>query len=292
MPIAALLRHELRTLWASWVVRLWLAGAAVVTLLLLAGGWDSLHRAALVGSLLFPFLVFPWFFVVIILGTSPLTGAQAEALADGILSRPVNRWEFLLASWAARVATVLSVYLAVMLPAVALVAWADRPAAGDPLTLYGSVASLAVVALVLTFLLSLGFLVGTFLKGSVVAVVVLTFIWYPVNLTLNTFSLEEFSPISLNQAIPVLARQPAPWTDATSESSTGDPETAALMNEGADFIRRLSGVPQPKPRHQPEFFSRDDQYQDFALWRVLLGYGLPTLLAVAGATWCFSVQDL
>jgi hypothetical protein len=271
---------------------LWLAGAAVVTLLLLAGGWDSLHRAALVGSLLFPFLVFPWFFVVIILGTSPLTGAQAEALADGILSRPVNRWEFLLASWAARVATVLSVYLAVMLPAVALVAWADRPAAGDPLTLYGTVASLAVVALVLTFLLSLGFLVGTFLKGSVVAVVVLTFIWYPVNLTLNTFSLEEFSPISLNQAIPVLARQPAPWTDATSENSTGDPETAALMNEGADFIRRLSGVPQPKPRHQPEFFSRDDQYKDFALWRVLLGYGLPTLLAVAGATWCFSVQDL
>ena len=37
MPLMAILRHELRTLCGSWLVRLWLIGTIVLTLLLLAG---------------------------------------------------------------------------------------------------------------------------------------------------------------------------------------------------------------------------------------------------------------
>ena len=69
-------------------------------------------------------------------------------------------------------------------------------------------ASLAVVGLVLMFLVSVGFLLGTLLRNAWLAVVVLVFIWFPVNLVLNTFSLEEFSPISLTQALPTLLREP------------------------------------------------------------------------------------
>ena len=43
-----------------------------------------------------------------VLGISPVTGARLDALADGILSRPVTRYEYLLASWLARVLVVLA----------------------------------------------------------------------------------------------------------------------------------------------------------------------------------------
>ena len=91
MPATAIFRHELRGLLESWLVRLWLLGAALLALLTVAGGWAELPNRVMIGSLLFPFLVFPWFLVALVLGVSPVTGARAEALADGILSRPITR---------------------------------------------------------------------------------------------------------------------------------------------------------------------------------------------------------
>ena len=108
-------------------------------------------------------------------------------MADGILSRPVTRYEYLLASWGARVVVVLAVYGAVVVPAIAIVASAKRPLPDDGVTLYGVLASLYVVALVLTFLVTLSFLAGTLLRKSLLAAVVLIFLWFPINLVLHTF---------------------------------------------------------------------------------------------------------
>ncbi len=143
MPYLALLEHDLRALWASRLVRLWLAATAVVTLLLVAANWIKFQDATLISSLLFPYLVFPWFFVVVVLGVSPVSGARAEVLADGILSRPVSRHEYLLAAWSARVLLVLGVYLVVTVPAVAIVTLAKRPVPEDTVTLFGIVSALA-----------------------------------------------------------------------------------------------------------------------------------------------------
>lgn len=300
MPLLAILRHDLRTLWASWLVRLWLAGAAILTLLLVTANWVHFQTGPLVASLLFPFLVFPWFLVVIVLGVTPVSGSRAEALADGILSRPITRWEYLVASWGARVLTVLGVFLAATVPAVLIVALARRPVSEDAVTLYGVVASLAVVGLVLTFLVSLGFLLGTLFRGPLVAVVVLVFVWYPISLVLNIFSLEEFSPISLNQAIPTLLRQP--WS--TPEKPTGDDlqkesgksdwqQTAKEINDFASFFSEGSRASRPAktPEPKPGFF-QSKNYEDFSLTRVALGYGLPTLAAVGLAALCFCLRDL
>lgn len=295
MPSLAILRHDLRTLWSSWLVRLWLAGAAVLTLLLVSSNWAQFQTAPLISSLLVPFLVFPWFFVVIVLGVGPVSGSRAEGLADGILSRPVTRYEYLLASWAARVITVLGVFLLVLVPAIAMVALAaKRPVPPDTVTLYGIVASLGVVGLVLVFLVSLGFLLGTLLKRPLVAMVVLVFIWYPIGLVLDTFSLEEFSPISLNRAIPTLLRQP--WSESDEPPKEEPPVSFGLeaMTEAVnDFGAFFSENPQPKaePAPAPDFFHSKD-YDDFSLIRVILGYGLPTLAAIALATLCFCRRDL
>ena len=83
MPTLAILLYELRSLAASWLVRLWLIGTLVLTFLTVASSWGNLQSPLLIAALLFPFLVFPWFLVVMLLGISPVTGTRLDALADG-----------------------------------------------------------------------------------------------------------------------------------------------------------------------------------------------------------------
>ena len=102
MPYLAIVRYDMRALRSSRLVRLWLGATALLTLLLTGSNWANFQDGTLIASLLFPYLVFPWFLVVVVLGVTPVSGAQSETLADGILSRPVSRLEYLLATWSAR----------------------------------------------------------------------------------------------------------------------------------------------------------------------------------------------
>lgn len=296
MPFLAILRHDLRGLSASWLVRLWLAASALLTLFVILSHWKNIElpTAELIAWLLFPYLVFPWFLVVIVLGVGPVSGSRAESLADGILSRPVTRYEYLLASWSARVALVLGIYLGVMVPAISLLVLADRPVADDTVTLYGVTGALGAAALVMTLQVSLGFLLGTLLRSPLLAVVVLVFIWYPINLILQPFSLEEFSPISLNRALPTLLRQPWCQVDEEPSPAATDQTLEPWLRQTAHFLETLSAVPEeseePVPQEPTYFDNRKPD--DFSLTRVVLGYGIPTLVAVALATLCFCIRDL
>ncbi|MCK4294274.1 MAG: ABC transporter permease subunit [Planctomycetes bacterium] len=291
MPYLAILQHDLRSLWASRLVRLWLAATAILTFVLAISNWALFQDAPLIAWLLFPYLVFPWFFVVVVLGVSPVSGSRAEALADGILSRPVGRCEYLLAAWSARVVLVWAVYLVVIVPAITVVTLAKRSVPDDTVTVYGIVSSLALVGLVLTFLVSLGFLMGTLLRKPLLAVVVLIFVWYPISLILSVFSLEEFSPISLCQALPTQLRQPWQEVEEKSETNTDKEDISTFTNQFSHFLSVLSGTkPEPKATN-PDFFE-SDEFKDFSLFRVTLGYGLPTVAAVILAVLCFHRRDL
>ena len=159
------------------------------------------------------------------------------------------------------------------------------------MTVYGILAALGAAALVMILQVSLGFLLGTLLRRSLLAVVVLIFIWYPINLVLHTFSLEEFSPISLNQAIPTLLRQPwrQPKEDPTQTDT--DEEPAGWLGQTAHFLETLAPLPEEPVDRNPTFYDRGD-FGDFSLTRVVLGYGIPTLAAVALAMLCFCLRDL
>jgi len=287
----AILRHDLRTLRESWLVRIWLVATALVAILLAMSNWATFPTAPLIASLLFPYLVFPWFLVVMVLGVNPVSGSRLEPLADGFLSRPVTRHEYLLAVWGARVVAVLGVYFLVVLPLVLVITLANRPAPADHVTLYGIVAALAVVALVLTFQVSLAFFTGTLLRRPLLAIVLLLFFWYPLNMVLNVFKLESFSPISLSQALPTLLRQPWRSGDADSQNLTSEVDVEELQRQAANFLNVLSGGAPPKPEAKPAFFESTD-YQDFSLLRVLLGYGIPTLASVGLSLLCFCWRDL
>jgi ABC-type transport system involved in multi-copper enzyme maturation permease subunit len=290
MPYLAILQHDLRALRASRLVRLWLAATAVLTLMLALVTWSRFQNAPLIASLLFPYLVFPWFFVVVVLGVSPVSGSRAEALADGILSRPVGRCEYLLATWSARVVLVWGVYLIVVIPVIALVTLAKRPVPEDTVTFYGVVTALFLVGLVLTFLVSLGFLIGTLLRKPLLAVVVLIFVWYPISLILSLFSLEEFSPISLVRALPTQLRQPWRQVEEGSKVNANKEEMNALSSL-SNFFSVLSPT-KPQPKAAKSDFFESKEFANFSLLRVTLGYGLPTLMAVILATLSFYWRDL
>lgn len=291
MPYLAILRLDLRSLWQSWLVRLWLGASALLTFILIGANWSQFRDGTLIASLLFPYLVFPWFFVVVVLGVSPVSGSRAETLADGILSRPVSRCEYLLATWSARVVLVLGIYLAVTVPSIILVMLAKRPVPEDAVTIYGIVTALMVVGLVLTFLVSLGFLMGTLLRKPLLAVVVLVFIWYPIGLILSVFSLEQFSPISLSRAISTQLRQSWREPGANQKDATDAQADNGVTDQMSHFFSVFSGV-QPKPKASDPDFFEGGKFEDFSLFRVVLGYGLPTLAAVFSAILCFYWRDL
>lgn len=290
MPTAALLAHDLAALGRSWLIRLWIVAAAIVTALILLTNWQKMPDGTLIAASVFPFLVFPWYFVVIALGITPVAGGRMEQAADGILSRPVTRHEFLLAAWLSRVLLVVGMFVLLTLAVVAIVMLAERPVRSDVVTVYGVASVLAVVSLVLAALVSLGFFLGTLLKNTLLALVVMLFVWYPINITMNTFSLEEISPISLNQALPVMLRQS--WSSDGEASSEVDPEDIeALAQQAESFLEALGGRPRRKPQ-QPEFFAREEMYRDIALWRVLLGYGIPVVVTMGITFWKFHREDL
>jgi ABC-type transport system involved in multi-copper enzyme maturation permease subunit len=292
MPAGAILKHELGGLLASWLVRLWFAATVLLTLLILAGNWAAMQTAPMLQALLFPYLVFPWFLVVMLLGLSPVTGSRLESLADGILSRPVTRYEYLLAAWAARVVAVLGVYLVVMVPVALLAVFARREVAADQVTVYGVIATLGVVGLIQTFLVTLGFLVGTLLRRPMLAAVVLVFTWLPINLVLSTFSLEQFSPLTMYQAVPSLLR--TPWTEVeeadVAVSTKEDAE--ALEAQAEQFMRLLSGHSPGPARSQPSGFFEPRVFENLSVSRLLAGYGLPALGALVLSLWVFNRRDL
>ena len=291
MPYWAVLQHDLMTLQASRLVRLWLGATVVVTLLLIAGNWTQFQDGPLIASLLFPYLVFPWFFVVVVLGVSPVSGSRAEVLTDGILSRPVSRSAYLLATWSARVVLIWGVYLVVMIPAVALVTLAKRPVPDDAVTVYGIITAMGVVGLVLTFLTSLAFLAGTVLRKPLLAVVVLVFLWYPVGLILSVFSLEEFSPISLSRAISTQLRQTLHTPERGPDDLAASEKPTVVPAQIEHFLDVFSGTSPAPAAAKPAFFE-SEEFSDFSLLRVVLGYGLPTLMMVVLAMICFHYRDL
>lgn len=294
MPIAAVLQFELRSLLKSWLVRLWLIAAALLALLTVMVGWAVLPDAILISVLLAAFLVFPWFLVIIVLGVNASTAGRLDAAADGILSRPIKRWEFLTGIWAARLLAVWAVSLAVLVPAVIAVVAGDRPEVVEtqPVTLFGLTAALAIVLVVLAFLVTVGVWLGTLFKNAWLAMVVLLFVWYPINAILMTFHLAQFSPVSLDQAMPSIVRKS--WAKAEeSNVEAAGPLQAEMQRQAEEFIRSLTGTARPEPRtREPGFYRHSDKYEDLSVAKVILSYGGLTILFWGVTMLVFYFRDL
>lgn len=289
IPILALTWHELRTLFRGWLVRVWIAAAILLSLITVLGGWRVLPLPVMIASLAFPFLVFPWFVVIIILGTNAVVASRMDSVADGVLSRPITRLEFLIAAWLARAITILAVFVLAVVPAALVAGLADRPVEADPVAAYGVFMASLIVALVLLGLLSLGFFVGVILRNSWLALLVVLFVWYPINLLFTTFRLEELSPVSLNQALPTLMRKT--WETANAINEIRPRDLIVLQKQADQFIQSLTGR-QRRSAREPDFFEHDIEYQDIRPWRVTLSYAVPIAVFLGLSYLCFYFRDL
>jgi hypothetical protein len=144
---------------------------------------------------------------------------------------------------------------------------------------------------VLTFIVTLAFCAGTLLRNALLAAAVLIFAWFPVNAVLHTFSLEEFSPFSLSQALRVELRRPWNADDPAAQPGTSPEDLAQRMRDVNKFLSVLSGTATPAEEPKGSFFEQGS-YDDFSVLRVLLGYGLPTLAAFGLAIVSFCWRDL
>lgn len=268
-------------------MRLWAAAAVLLNLLTLFSWWRILPNALMVASLLFPFLVFPWFIVIITIGATALGAARIETLADGLLSRPITRLEFILGSWLARAITVVVVFLAAFVPTVLIGVYADRSVPEDATTVDGVIVASLLVVLVLLALLSLGFFLGAVFRNGWVALVIAFFVWYPINVLLATYRIEEFSPISVSQATPVVLQKKWFFPEERKEEF----DLAHLQRQFAELMRGLFTPPQPERRPRG-FFGEAEKYENIDPLRVGLSYAVVTLLLTSAAYVIFFWQDL
>jgi ABC-type transport system involved in multi-copper enzyme maturation permease subunit len=175
-----------------------------------------------------------------------------------------------------------------VVPVILRVVTAQRRVLEDHVTLYGVLAALAVVALVLTLQVTLGYLLGTVLRKPLLAIVVLLFAWYPSDLILHQLSWEQFSTISLSQAMPQLLR--TPWhREAKPAERSSAAEIRKLAAQAAQLLSPFGAT--PTAARKPDFF-QSGNYADFSLLRVLLGYGIPTVVALALTLLYFCRRDL
>lgn len=165
----AILRYDLDQLTRSWLVRIWVILLAVPALFLVVvaaneGELASETLAAYTAAVYAPFSAI----AVAVLAVGAVSG-EAGVSADSILSKSVTRTEYIAAKIVARLGVTLGVYVAIMIPFSYLVM---RYAVSDA-SVSGVVVGLLMVASLLTFLVSVGITLSTFVRNVLVAVLVL-----------------------------------------------------------------------------------------------------------------------
>ncbi len=186
--VNAILRLEALSLLRSWLLRVWLVLAVLLSLLAIANADQGRILArTMVNWLAIYSLPSTIFFGV--LGTGAL-GTDLDIAADAILSRAVTRFDYVAGKVGSRIVTVIAAHLAVILPTLFLMQKFGK----------GSVdsAQIVVVALgaglVLVFLTALGSAIAGLLRNSVVAVAALMVFLASQSLVFDFLGLEYLSP--------------------------------------------------------------------------------------------------
>lgn len=186
---AALVAQDVANQFRSWLVRGWLAGSAVIALVLVvtASGQSTEASKVVSGALALYVLALS---VVVILATASAVSGDGGVLGDAILSRAVTRDDYLLAKFSSRLLVVAGVFLGVVVPFVGLVA---RYAPND-LSPAGTALGVVTVLALLLFLSTLGVALSSVLNSTVLAVATLAVCWYFAGAAFSFLELGFLSP--------------------------------------------------------------------------------------------------
>lgn len=164
-------------------------------MILVSTGEDSTAADAL-ATLLGAFPVVWSTFIII--NTSGAVSSEAGVVADSILSKAVTRYDYILAKMAARLLTVIGLYLVISLPAAYLV---SRYGQGS-LDRTGTTWGITLIGMTLVLLTTLSVALSTLFNRTLVALIVAWFLWYSAGGIAALFQVDELSPLHIVDRLP------------------------------------------------------------------------------------------
>jgi len=207
LPYWAVLQMDMRQTLRSWVFRVWVLAAV-----LLSFGY-LLHRAAIhyqAGILqsasgfmteLLQFSLLVGASLVILLTSGTISGERG-ILADSVLSRGISRYQYFLGKWHSRLITTLGSYLLIG----ALVLAASCFLLQFDVSLTGCALAFLVVAAVLAVVASCGVAISTLCNSSALGIAILWMGLYGTGLGLALLGFGQLNPMRLVRLMPLLVQ--------------------------------------------------------------------------------------
>ncbi len=204
MPFLAIVQVDLQYLFRSRITYGWLiVGVFLQVIRVLSAPWVMGTSLIVVQGL--GDFIFIWSMLIIGITASAVSSETGE-LADSIMSKSVQRHEYMMAKFTSRIMYVMTIYLLI---SGVLVGASTRLLENDYDT-SGLVAALLLVALALIMLTTLGVTLSMVTSNTVISIVSLLVLWYSMTIFLPLLDLEFMSPSSMmNELLDIIQGE---WT--------------------------------------------------------------------------------
>jgi ABC-2 type transport system permease protein len=216
LPYWAVFQADVYQTMSSWIYRVWVLAsvtAAVGYLLYRVGVYREAgivqQASNLISDLLrWTVLASPTLIVVL---TAGCISGERGTLADSILSRGISRYQYYLAKWHARLATVLGTFLFMGLVALG----SGHFLLHEDLSLAGSMVALLKVAALLTAVITCGVTVSALSSSTILGITVLWMVLYGTGFALSLLPASYPSPDRALQSLLYTLRGYYDWDEVT-----------------------------------------------------------------------------
>lgn len=200
-PFWALMQADLESLFKSRITYGWLLAGVFLTVLRVLTAITLGTTSRIIAQGLSDF-IYVWSMLVIGM-TASTVASEAGEFADSIMSKSVKRYDYILAKFSSRICYIMAMY---SLTTTVLVGVSLKMLRND-YEIYGLIASIFFVALVLLMLTSLGVTFSTVISNTVISIIVLLVLWYSMTFFFPLIDEVRFlSPSNLTSQLPTLIR--------------------------------------------------------------------------------------
>jgi ABC-2 type transport system permease protein len=207
LPYWAVFQSDVRQTLRSWVYRTWILVsvlAAVGYLLYHVGVYQKAGMVQFASNLVSD--VLRWTVLgsvaLIVILTAGSISSERGTMADSVLSRGISRYQYFLAKWHARLATVLGTFL--LMGVLALTA--SFLLLQEDLSLIGSGVALLTVTALLATVISCGVAVSAMANSTVLGIAVLWILLYGAGFVLSLLPAQYPSPDRVLSSLPYVLR--------------------------------------------------------------------------------------
>ena len=125
--------------------------------------------------------------------TASAIASESGEFADTIMSKSIKRYEYILAKFSSRIIYVMLIYSVITLILTGL----TLKMALNDYEIYGLIAAVLLVALLLFMLTSIGIALSTVMPNTIIAIVTLLILWYSMTFFFPMLDLEFLSPSNI-----------------------------------------------------------------------------------------------